>query len=232
MQYTQLDFAPYSPKRPTLEAQAEFLLREIVAGKAHEFPCECGACVYWAYRQRKKAEGRSFSARTFFVYFLRASLFVETFRAGMVGRSRKVTFFRTGEEPDRGLVERLAHDGLELMPDAMDIKFELKLRQLDYDKLRRRGLEFNKCHPRRRPKHSMEVHYDRIRKITRQRTLSMTKKLEKRHQAPAVTVFLRGILNKKSFYTYYKRAGDEELALTVRTMRQKLASERCRLFVD
>ncbi len=75
MRYTQLDFSPYSPKRRSLVSQAEFLVREMVAERIHEYPCSCGACIYWAYRHSKKGEGRQFSARTFLIYFLRSDFF-------------------------------------------------------------------------------------------------------------------------------------------------------------
>jgi hypothetical protein len=50
----------------------------------------------------------------------------------------------------------------------------------------------------------------------------MIKKLNERRQAPRVRAFLCGILNKKSFYVYYNRAGDEQLDRIVRAERREL----------
>jgi hypothetical protein len=73
MQYSQLGFFPRGRGRRGLLEQAEFLLRELVAGQIHKPPCKCGACIYWTYRQGAKTEGRRFDVRRFFVYFLRTA---------------------------------------------------------------------------------------------------------------------------------------------------------------
>lgn len=59
--------------------QARWLLHELIEDRHHGFPCDCGACIYAAYRKMKKNEGRSFSKRTFFVFFLWMDYFRATF---------------------------------------------------------------------------------------------------------------------------------------------------------
>ncbi len=50
-------------------------MRELVAGRIHDFPCACGVCIGRAYRRAEKGKGRLFSARTLFVYFLRTAFY-------------------------------------------------------------------------------------------------------------------------------------------------------------
>jgi len=47
--------------------------------------------------------------------------------------------------------------------------------------------------------------------ISRKRTLDLIKKLAEEEHGRTAKRFLKGILRKKSFYTYYRRAGDEAL---------------------
>ncbi|MGA2360898.1 MAG: hypothetical protein ABSG73_00405 [Candidatus Aminicenantales bacterium] len=186
--YTQLDFCPRSPRHHSLLEQAEFLLRDLVAGRVHKFPCNCGACIDWAYRRVKRGEGRLFSAKTVFVYFLRTAFLKKT-----LANTRSVTVREVEEEAWR----------------RNEIAWYADLRD----------------RPRIVPIVSgYFVYWDEVRKATKSQTLDAIKKLAKAKQPPAAKMFLRGILNKKSFYTYYNRAGDAELGLIVRGMRKKLGS--------
>jgi len=69
-----------------------------------------------------------------------------------------------------------------------------------------------------------DIYFDRVMSITRRRTLDMIKKLQKKEKSINVNKFLSGILNKKCFYTYYNRTGDEALFSIVQNNRQKLLS--------
>ena len=69
----QLQFVPYSSNG--LTHQARWLLRELLNDRRHPFPCDCGACIFGEYRRARKTKGRTFSKRTFFVFFLRLAFF-------------------------------------------------------------------------------------------------------------------------------------------------------------
>lgn len=194
----------------------------MVRGESHPAPCSCGACIYRAFKHGRKKEGRQPSARTFFVYFIRSAFFIETLGAAMAGiKPRKVRFFRTGDAPP-GVAERLAKQGMKLTPDAYDKAFFLVLRVLDYKELRKKAKIWNLGHPDRPPKYSHELLMDRIHELTRRRTLGVIKELAKRRRRQGEQEFLKGILRGKSFYTYYGRAGTDELRLIVDATRQEL----------
>jgi hypothetical protein len=71
---------------------------------------------------------------------------------------------------------------------------------------------------------STDVYVERVKRISRRRTLDMIKKLEKNERQHDMKEPLRGILNKKCFYTYYRRAADPSLFSIVEGIRQDLLS--------
>jgi len=100
--YTQL--APYSSQHPHLFLQAAFLLEGLLAGSAHPFPCTCGACVAWAYISReRKTEGRQYSLRRLYIFFLRRELWIASLvEARPKRRPRvKVVQFPSGRKQKR-----------------------------------------------------------------------------------------------------------------------------------
>lgn len=207
MRYTQLGFVTYSPKRRSLIKQAEFLLRELVAGRVHEFPCDCGACIYWAYRHRKKGEGRSFSARTFFMHFLRADLMMAAWieplplRHGrsLIGGPAPGSFVSPWRENRSRRLGALAKKARQEAAFA--------------------GSPDDELGP---PIFATDIDASRRLRVARQKTLTMLRGLEKLPRTRTERMFLRGILNKKSFYTYYNRAGDERLDRIVGAERREL----------
>ena len=181
MRYTQLDFAPYSPERKSLFQQAQLLLHELVNERIHEYPCNCGVCIYAMYRKIKKSKNRPFSKRTFFVFFLRYDFFLITF---VDKRLRRY-------DPIKKIGSRLWKDAFSKYADFK----EFSSKEENY--LLKHG--------------SSDIYLDRLMRITRRRTLDMIKKLEREEKKRDVKTFLRGILNKKCFYTYYKRTDDPTL---------------------
>jgi len=73
---------------------------------------------------------------------------------------------------------------------------------------------------------SIDIAFEKIQDITRRRTLSMIKKLMENENGRHCKAFLRGILNKKCFYEYYKRAGDPKLESIVSKIRYDLLSNQ------
>lgn len=192
MRYTQLDYAPYSPERKTLFQQAQLLLHELVSGRIHEYPCDCGACIYATYRKIKKPKNRPFSKRTFFVFFLRYDFIVITYLDKRLRRR-----------------DSIAKIGSRLWMDAFSKYWYFR--------------EFSIKEPDFLLKHgSSDIYLDRLKRITRRRTLDMIKKLEREEKKQDVKTFLRGILNKKCFYTYYKRTDDPALINIVKEIGHNL----------
>lgn len=183
MEYTQLDFVPIHLRQGSIVDQAALLLRELVADRHHDFPCFCGACIYWAYKREKKSEGRQYSKRTFFMYFLRADLF-------------RVAIY-----------ESLPFDYSKWKSAA---------------RIKRADIQDNK-----RLRHEpgilgTNVYWDTIRHDARNRVVSMIRELERTRRSESARAFLRGFLNKRCFYEYYRRAEDEAISLIVRKVFQYL----------
>ena len=183
MLYTQLD-------------RAKRLLHELLEDRWHGFPCDCGACIYAAYRENNRAEGRRYSKRTFFVYFLRRDFFAETFfdrrlssnpaLSEIIARWRKDDWKRIGKKNLR------------------------LIRSTDQS-----GVYFY---------HAANLYVEKIKSISRERTLARIKKLAKEEKNETARAFLHGILNKKCFYTYYRRAGEEDLFKIVNECRTRILS--------
>ena len=192
MRYTQLDYAPYSPEKKTLFQQAQLLLHELVNERIHEYPCDCGVCIYAIYRKIKKPKNRPFSKRTFFVFFLRYDFFVITWADKRLQRY----------DPIIKIGSRLWKDAISKYADFR----EFSIKEPDF--LLKHG--------------STEIYLDRLIRITRRRTLDMIKKLEREEKKQDVKTFLRGILNKKCFYTYYKRTDDLALINIVKEIKNNL----------
>lgn len=238
MQYTQLGFVPSSPNRRTPLKQAEWLLHELLEDRSHGFPCACGACVYAAYRARDKGEGRTYSLRTFFVFFLWMGFFritsndkrlssrgsFETFdeaaaklnpaqrlalaeKLNLEGRSQ-IFFWKSalGKRAQRERDDILVGEGLLRYKDIWKLG---KSRQRKIIKKLDQTL-------------STDIFKKRVEGITRTRTLATLKKLQQCEKRRQAKVFLRGILQKKCFYTYYKRAADQKLYDTAARIRREL----------
>jgi hypothetical protein len=70
--------------------------------------------------------------------------------------------------------------------------------------------------------HAANLYVEKVRSITRERTLARIRKLAKEEKNETARAFLFGILSKKSFYIYYERAGDPQLFSLVDRLRQNL----------
>lgn len=181
MRYTQLQFSAYSSKRRTLFQQARFLLHELVNDRVHKHPCLCGACIYTAYRRSKKPEGRSFSKRMFFMFFMRIDFLMISLADKRLRRYDSM--------------KKIGHRRWQDASSKYETIREFMIKEPDFL-------------IRKDPKLWLD---DRIEAVARRRTLAMFKKLDREEKSQDVKAFLRGILRKKSFYTYYRRAGDEAL---------------------
>ena len=217
MQYAQLDFAPYSWKGDSLSKQAGRLLHELVKDRSHDFPCDCGACIYAEYRRNSKAEGRPFSKRTFFVCFLYCDFFTVVFYdKRLAGYSDKL--YREKVKDNFRLAAKARsnssyHPAFEPLSPAAKIAH---IRNLA-------GENRNKPWDL-----STDIWSERVKRITRRRTLDMIKKLTKEEKDRGARTFLRGILTAKNFYTYYARADDPNLTRIIGKIRRDLFEGRGR----
>jgi hypothetical protein len=198
MEYTQLDFAPYSPKRRMLVEQAGFLVREIVGGHVHPFPCTCGACICGQPVKGKKAGARRFSKRTLFMYFLRADMFAAAM-VGPLSRTKKGKW----------------------------LKKMGKIR-MRVARVQRKDQWFDKNLKREPAILTTDVLVEQLRRRTRKKTREMIQQLFKRERRQDVKEFLAGFLINRDFYTYYGRAGSEELGSRVEAARKELAAMTAR----
>jgi len=215
--YTQL--APFSPHRPLLE-QSAFLLKELCAGRVHPFPCTCGACVAWAYNKREnKTEGRQFSLRTLFLFFLRRELWISAlvesqpkgkprFNVVKLGRGRrgKKTFSITAHEDENGC-------WAVSWPEQDDFWKRWKKAAKN---ARRRDLDYM-----RRIVSIDELTKYRV-KTARRNTLSLIRELSRLAKSRTAKNFLKGYLTGRGFYTYYRRAGDERFQGIVAELEKEL----------
>jgi hypothetical protein len=206
-EYTQMsqdfDFAPYSPKRRTRLKQAQWLLRELVNDRHHQFPCDCGACISCAYHRSEKPKGREFSKRTLFVFFLRWDFFDIVFFDKRLRRSDSLRKIAWKQSRDFKISGR---------PIWSIFYFPRDLEPGEKEKTVAGSYV-----------HAPNIYVERVKKISRRRTLDMIKRLE-REERGRTREFLRGILKKKSFYTYYNRAGGPELASIINKVRRDLRS--------
>jgi hypothetical protein len=242
MQYTQLDFVPDPFDRRTPLKQAEWLLHELLDDRSHGFPCHCGACVYAAYRARGKGEGRAYSLRTLFMFFLWRGFLGITSNDTRLSRGGS---FETYNEAAAKLnpAQRLALANklhLEGQPQIFFWKPAVDKRaQSERDDilvgeglLRYKDIwKLGKDRQRKIIKkldqtYGADIFKKRVEEITRTRTLATLKKLQEREKTRRGKVFLRGILQKKCFYTYYKRAADRKLYDTVAGIRRELLDPR------
>jgi len=201
MQYTQLDFAPYSPRRLTLEEQAGLLVREIVLGRTHPFPCTCGACVADQLGAGTKPGSRRFSKRTVLLHFIRANMFTAAL----------VEFISLPLKKRGEMLKDLAADR---RYDGAQKKCLAEGRSFDPMK---KG--WHKDEPAIL---STDVFPDWLRQRARARALEMIRALARRERRRDVKEFLAGFLVGRSFYTYYKRAGSPELEARVKAVRDLL----------
>jgi hypothetical protein len=208
---SQLDFVPYSSK--SLTHQARWLLRELVNDRCHGFsgcPCDCGACIYAAYRRGEKAKGRSFSKRSFFVFFLSHHFLEATLYDRRLSRPRFFEeSYRFGVGGDllrdyQGYFRRIAH---QRNKDGETI-ISPRVTQAGEEIVERYFL-------------SMDIFIEHVKRISRRRTFDMIKRLEGAERGPARD-FLRGILRGKSFYTYFGRAAEPELFAVIQKARKEL----------
>jgi hypothetical protein len=195
MKYTQLAFAPWSPKRPELFQQAGFLVRELVYDRAHPFPCDCGACIYRRFRESEKAEGRPFSKHTFFMFFLRADMFGASVVAPLP------------TSKDRDLSKWVTKRYKWLKQAAGVQRLEVAFKK---DLEREPGIL------------STDIYVQRLKRSTRKKTLGMIKELAQRERGRHVRQFLARYLSGKNFYVYYKKADNNRLRSTVAAIRREL----------
>lgn len=206
MRYTQLDYSPYSPRRKTLLQQAGFLLRELVADRHHEFPCDCGTCIYWAYSRSERKEGRRFSKRTFFMFFLRSDLSLAALVSPLPAKYGRQMFWGT----DRSL-----------RSPWLDKRWE-KMR-LSAERARGQAMDSRRL-KKEPPILADDIYRLRIQRDARRKTFTMLEELARVETNPARRAFLRGLLAHKCFYTYYARAADRMLYGFILEAREKLRS--------
>jgi len=201
-----LDFSPdFTPWKETSNfQQAQWLLHDLVKNRHHDFPCDCGACIYAAYQKAKKVKGRSFSKRTFFVFFLKQSFYRSTVFDRRFKQSR---FFGAKTKSDR----------FPILTDYGPYTKRAAKRNIEGKRKKDGDFYFG-----------ADIYVEKIREITRKRTLSMIKKLIENEKGRHAKAFLRGILNKKCFYEYYKRAGDPKLESIVFNIRRDLQNPQNR----
>jgi len=188
------DFTPWK-ETPKFQ-QAQWLLHDLVKNKHHDFPCDCGACIYAAYQKAKKVKGGSFSKRTFFIFFLRYGFLRSAY---FDKRLKKSHFFGSRFEMGKLSLIR-TYSG----------PYSKRADRRTRDERRKKGEEFFT---------SADIYIEKMNEIARRRTLSMIKKLMENEKGRHAKAFLRGILNKKCFYEYYKRAGDPKLESIVSKIR-------------
>jgi len=176
-------------------AATKRLLYDLLEDRRHGLPCNCGACVYGVYLEKNKAEGRRYSKRTFFVYSLRSDFSWATFYEWNVLSSQ---------------IPRL--------PGGRDLFWEARERRKDA----RNGKKSKK----EQRILSIDIYVDelkeRLKSIPKKKTLGLIKKLAKEEKNEKARAFLQSILNKKSFYTYYRRAGEPALFKVVSEIRLDL----------
>jgi hypothetical protein len=185
--YTQLNFVPYPQDQQSVFQQAKWLLHELIKEKNHKHPCDCGACIYAAYKKMNKAKNRPYSKRTFFVYFLRDAFFWITYYEGT-----KINFYEVAKSY------------------RINIRNDILSTEILWGNLR----SSNKLK-------RINVEYPSI-SSPKLKTLHILLELETKENNQKAKKFLQGILNKKSFYTYYKRAGDPKLDKLVKKIRNDL----------
>jgi len=180
-------------------------MHELIEERSHGFPCNCGACICAAYIKREKAEGRPFSKRTLFVFFLSAHFFQSTF-----------------------FDQRLRFAGIRIPPQGKDLPYwqgsavKIAERKRE-DILEKEGVDsfkdIWKLEARRKQRiikkldatRAADIIEERIRKTAKKRTKKFIERILERENSRKGKDFLRGILQKKCFYTYYKRAADPRL---------------------
>ena len=221
--YTQidLDLAPPAVRVGSLLEQAGRLLHELVKDRSHDFPCDCGACIYAEYRRNSKAEGRPFSKRTFFVFFLYCGFFeVVFYNKRLAGYPDKL--YREKVKDNFRLAAKARsnssyHPAFEPLSPAAKIAHRRNLA----------GENRNKPWDL-----STDIWSERVKRITRRRTLDMIKKLTKEEKDRGARTFLRGILKAKNFYTYYARAANSNLGRIIGKIRRNLFEGCGRLSQD
>ena len=186
MRYTQLAYSAWEMQKKPLFEQAQSLLHDLIKERSHNHPCECGACIYAASRAGAKAEGRSFSKRTCFVFFLQRDFLQIVFLDKRLQRKDRI---------------------MKASKDRNEAVFKYK----DYEDVYGDRIVLH-----------TEIYFNRVKEITRRRVLNMIKRLEEKERGWRARQFINGILNKKCFYTYYKRAEDPRLYSIVQKIRREL----------
>ena len=197
------------------------LLRDLLEDRRHGFPCDCGACIYAAYLEKTRAEGRHYSKRTFFVYFLRTDFFAATefdrrFWKGSYQPFNFKSVFDKEKRPGQFYWQsKLSEIIARWRKDDWKSIGKKNLRLIRSSVVDDSGVYFY---------HALNLYADKVRSISRTRTLARIKKLAREEKNESARAFLQGILNKKSFYTYYRRAGNSDLFKIVNEGRIRIHS--------
>jgi hypothetical protein len=72
--------------------------------------------------------------------------------------------------------------------------------------------------------HAREIWLNHVKDKARTDTLALLRELLQTQKTPAIKKLLRTILNKRSFYVYYNRAGNEKLGRIISEIQKKLMS--------
>lgn len=187
-------------------AAAQFLLHSFLdffPGESHKFPCDYRTRIYAAYLKREKAKGRPFSKRTFFVYFLRSDFSWSSFwEWNDLTRNR---WSVSGNLREKNLT-------YSFLPAERDLFWEAKQHREGGNPLLSTDIYFDELK-------------ERLKSIPKKNTLDLIKKLAEKEKSERARAFLRGILIKKCFYTYYERAGDPALFKIVNECRTRIFSQ-------
>lgn len=179
--------------------QARALLHDILADRYHGPWCDCAACLYAAYRRSKKAKGRTYSKKLFFMFDLWVSFFWD------IILDRKYWHEHKRKGLYRSFKVLWDFKGIP-KPGWSEFGKPVEIGSWIYDDDKARWI-----------KDSVKD----VVQIVRNRTHSMIKKLMKIERTREGKLFLSSYLKKKNFYIYYRRAQD----LAFRKLAGKLRAE-------
>jgi len=193
-------------------------------------PAIAGPASMVHIRRGKKYEGRSFSKRTFFVFFLWMDYFTATLYDRQLWDWGSLIPLKG--KPGPGIYYWQRGGGSWITIKRQRGKFYWQSSLAKEAQIRRREIEYMKNLKQEPEIHPADIFVEKVKSITRKRMLAMIKQLEEREKSRRGKAFLLGILNKKCFYTYYGRADDPNLFKIVNECRTRILSRPARGFVS